>query len=75
MFTVNLYYTGKNGAARRFAEEMESSGTASAIRGKPGNARYEYFSRSTMRRPSCLSTAGQIRRRLTLTMPRPRCRR
>lgn len=35
MFTVNLYYTGKNGAARRFAEEMESSGTASAIRGKP----------------------------------------
>lgn len=43
MFTVNLYYTGKNGAAHRFAEEMESSGTASAIRGKPGNARYEYF--------------------------------
>lgn len=38
-----LYYTGKNGAAHRFAEEMESSGTASAIRGKPGNARYEYF--------------------------------
>ena len=35
MFTVNLYYTGKNGAARRFAEEMESSGTAYAIRGKP----------------------------------------
>ena len=35
MFTVNLYYTGKNGAAHRFAEEMESSGTASAIRGKP----------------------------------------
>lgn len=34
MFTVNLYYTGKNGAAHRFAEEMESSGTASAIRGK-----------------------------------------
>lgn len=33
----------QNGAARRFAEEMESSGTASAIRGKPGNARYEYF--------------------------------
>ena len=30
MFTVNLYYTGKNGAARRFAEEMESSGTAAA---------------------------------------------
>ena len=29
---VHLYYTGKNGSARRFAEEMESSGTAELIR-------------------------------------------
>ena len=29
---VNLYYTGTNGSARRFAEEMESSGIADAIR-------------------------------------------
>ncbi len=43
MMTVNLYYTGKDGAARRFAEEMEQSGTAAAIRAKPGNVRYEYF--------------------------------
>lgn len=43
MFTVNLYYTGKNGAALRFAEEMESSGTAESIRRKQGNVRYEYF--------------------------------
>ena len=28
MITVNLYYIGINGNARRFAEEMESSGTA-----------------------------------------------
>ena len=41
--TVNLYYTGENGAARRFAEEMESSGTADAIRAEAGNLRYEYF--------------------------------
>ena len=41
--TVNLYYTGTNGNARRFAEEMESSGTADAIRGEDGNLRYEYF--------------------------------
>jgi len=41
--TVNLYYTGKDGAARRFAEEMEASGTAAAIRQEPGNLRYEYF--------------------------------
>ena len=41
--TVNLYYTGENGAARRFAEEMESSGTADAIRAEAGNLHYEYF--------------------------------
>lgn len=41
--TVNLYYTGKDGSARRFAEEMESSGTAAAIRAEEGNLRYEYF--------------------------------
>ena len=41
--TVNLYYKGTNGAARRFAEEMESSGTADAIRAEDGNLRYEYF--------------------------------
>ena len=43
MITVNLYYTGENGSARRFAEEMESSGTADKIRAEKGNVRYEYF--------------------------------
>ena len=41
--TVNLYYTGKNGAARSFAEEMVSSGTVAAIRAEDGNEKYEYF--------------------------------
>lgn len=41
--TVNLYYTGKNGSARKFAQEMESSGIADAIRKEAGNERYEYF--------------------------------
>ena len=41
--TVNLYYTGKDGNARKFAEEMESSGTADRIRAEKGNLRYEYF--------------------------------
>ena len=41
--TMNLYYTGKDGSARRFAEEMEASGTADAIRKEDGNERYEYF--------------------------------
>ena len=30
--TMNLYYTGTDGNARKFVEEMESSGTADAIR-------------------------------------------
>ncbi len=41
--TVNLFYTGKDGAARKFAEEMMSSGTVAAIRAEDGNERYEYF--------------------------------
>ena len=40
---VNIYYSGKNGNAKKFAEEMESSGTASKIRAEDGNLRYEYF--------------------------------
>lgn len=40
---MNLYYTGENGNARKFAEEMEASGIAQQIREEPGNERYEYF--------------------------------
>ena len=43
MITVNLYYKGTNGNARRFAEEMESSGIADAIRSENGNLRYQYY--------------------------------
>ena len=43
MITVNLYYQGKGGSARAFAEEMEASGIAEAIRKEPGNLRYQYF--------------------------------
>ena len=43
MITVNLYYTGENGNARKFAEEMEGSGTADKIRAEKGNIRYEYY--------------------------------
>ncbi|MBQ6601887.1 MAG: antibiotic biosynthesis monooxygenase [Eubacterium sp.] len=41
--TVNLYYTGENGNARKFAEEMENTGVAGRIRAEKGNLRYEYF--------------------------------
>ena len=43
MIMVNIYYTGEQGKARAFAEEMESSGTADMIRKEKGNLRYEYF--------------------------------
>lgn len=41
--TVNLYYTGEKGNARKFAEEMIKSGTVEGIRKEEGNLRYEYF--------------------------------
>ena len=41
--TVNLYYTGKDGAARRFAQEMVDTGVVDQIRAEEGNLRYEYF--------------------------------
>ena len=44
MITVNIRYTGNNGSARAFAEEMTASGTVTAIRAEEGNIRYEYYS-------------------------------
>ena len=41
--TVNLRYTGTDGNAKKFAEEMISSGTVDAIRAEEGNLRYEYY--------------------------------
>ena len=43
MITVNIYYSGKNGNAKRFAQEMITSGVVDRIRSKEGNLRYEYF--------------------------------
>jgi quinol monooxygenase YgiN len=41
--TVNIYYTGKNGNARRFADEMIATGIVDEIRKETGNIRYDYF--------------------------------
>ena len=41
--TFNLYYKSENGNAKKFAEEMISSGIVDEIRSKKGNLRYEYF--------------------------------
>ena len=40
---MNLTYTGENGSALAFVEEMESSGVAPAIRAEAGNLRYDYY--------------------------------
>ena len=40
---VNIYYTGKNGSAKKFAQEMIESGIVDRIRAEEGNERYEYF--------------------------------
>ena len=41
--TINIYYTGENGAAKKFAEEMVSTGVVDRVRKEPGNKKYEYF--------------------------------
>ena len=41
--TINIYYTGKNGSTKQFAEEMISSGIVDRVRAEEGNERYEYF--------------------------------
>ena len=41
--TINIYSKGKNGNAKKFAEDMISSGLVDKIRNEEGNERYEYF--------------------------------
>lgn len=41
--TVNIYYHGKCGNARKFAEEMIASGIVKDIQSEDGNLKYEYF--------------------------------
>ena len=41
--TINIFYTGKNGNARKFAEEMTESGVVNRVRAEKGNLRYEYY--------------------------------
>ena len=41
--TINIYYTGENGSAKKFAEEMVSSGVVDRVRAEKGNLRYNYF--------------------------------
>ena len=43
MISVNIYYKGINGSAKKFVNEMISSGLVDKIRNEDGNLRYEYF--------------------------------
>lgn len=40
---INIYYTGKYGNAKKFAEEMVLSGIIDRVRAEEGNEKYEYF--------------------------------
>ena len=41
--TINIYYKGENGNAKKFAHEMVSSGIVDRVRKEEGNLKYEYF--------------------------------
>lgn len=42
MLTAIIRYKGKNGSAKKYVEEMISSGLVKQIRNEEGNLRYEY---------------------------------
>lgn len=41
--TINIYYSGENRNAKKFAQEMLSRGIVEKIRAEEGNIKYEYF--------------------------------
>ena len=41
--TINIYYYGKNGNAKKFAQEMMKTGVVDSIRKEAGNLKYEYY--------------------------------
>ena len=63
MITVNLYYKGKGGAAAAFAEEMESSGTADAVRAEDS----QYYSMSWERTADWLGGVTEADRQIDET--------
>lgn len=41
--TINIYYYGKNGNAKKFAQEMMMTGVVDSIQKEEGNLKYEYY--------------------------------
>ena len=42
-FTINIYYTGENESAKKFAKEMVEKGLVERVRAEEGDQKYEYF--------------------------------
>ena len=42
-FTINIYYTGENESAKKFAKEMVEKGLVERVRAEKGNQKYEYL--------------------------------
>lgn len=40
---IHIYYTGTNGSAKKFVEEMLSSGIVDDVRSEDGNLKYDYY--------------------------------
>ena len=41
--TINIYYKGENGNAKKFVHEMVARGIVDRVRKEEGNLKYEYF--------------------------------
>lgn len=66
--TINIYYKGQKGNARKFAEEMISSGTVEQIHAEDGNLRYEYFFPMNDEETVLLIDSWKISKQSTSTM-------
>lgn len=71
--TMNLYYTGKDGNARKFAEEMERSGTADRIRRESGNEN-KGFGKDRLKKRACEITRSRFSQALDVLYIHQFCR-
>lgn len=51
--TINIYYTGENGNAKKFAEEMVSRGVVDRVRAEKGNKKMNTFSQWMIQKRFC----------------------
>ncbi len=68
--TVNILYSGKNGNARKFVEEMTAEGIVDAVRAGRGMKNMNIISQWMIQNRFCSLTDGKIRRQLICTTSR-----